>query len=102
MSAADWDTLVQLCTDLEEKHGSLQYYGHKDWKNTACPGDYYDRLGELVKAINAEHKRRKTGSAPKPKPRSPRSPPAASPWTANGGKTRLGNYRPNSAPPLTA
>ena len=26
MSAADWDTLVQLCTDLEEKHGSLKYY----------------------------------------------------------------------------
>lgn len=80
MSAADWDTLVQLCTDLEEKHGSLKYYGHKDWKNTACPGDYYDRIGELVKAINAEHKRRKTGGAPskpskpKPKPSKPSGP----------------------------
>ena len=78
MSAADWDTLVQLCTDLEEKHGSLKYYGHKDWKNTACPGDYYDRIGELVKAVNAEHKRRKNGGAPskpsKPKPSKPSGP----------------------------
>lgn len=77
MSAGDWDTLVQLCTDLEEKHGSLKYYGHKDWKNTACPGDYYPRIGELVKAVNAEHKRRKNGGAPskpsKPKPSKPTS-----------------------------
>lgn len=69
MTDGDWDTLVQLCTDLEEAHGSLKYYGHKDWKNTACPGKYYDRIGELVDAINAEHKRRKNGTAPKPKPK---------------------------------
>jgi hypothetical protein len=76
MSAGDWDTLVQLCTDLEEKHGSLKYYGHKDWKNTACPGDYYDRIGELVDAVNAEHKRRKNGgSTPAPsKPSEPSKP----------------------------
>lgn len=73
MSAGDWDTLVQLCTDLEDKHGSLKYYGHKDWKNTACPGDYYPRIGELVKAVNAEHKRRKTGGAPA-KPAKPSTP----------------------------
>lgn len=78
MSEGDWDTLVQLCTDLEEEHGSLKYYGHKDWKNTACPGDYYPRIGELVDAVNAEHKRRKNGGAPakpskpsKPKPSKP-------------------------------
>lgn len=53
MTAGDWKTLVELCVKLERKHGSMKYYGHKDWKNTACPGDYYDRLGELVKAVNA-------------------------------------------------
>lgn len=53
MSAGDWKTLVELCVKLERKHGSMKYYGHKDWKNTACPGDYYPRLGELVKAVNA-------------------------------------------------
>ena len=70
MSDDDWDTLVQLCTDLEETHGSLKYYGHSDWKNTACPGKYADRIGELVDAVNAEHKRRKNGGKPtKPKPK---------------------------------
>lgn len=62
MTAGDWETLVELCVNLERKHGSLKYYGHKDWKNTACPGDYYDRLGELVDAVNAYHK---TGKVPK-------------------------------------
>lgn len=61
MSAGDWKTLAELCVILERKHGSLKYYGHKDWKNTACPGDYYSRLGELVKAVNAY---RKTGKVP--------------------------------------
>lgn len=70
MSDGDWNTLVQLCTDLEEKHGSLKYYKHSDWKNTACPGKYANRIGELVEAVNAEHKRRKSGgSKPKPKPK---------------------------------
>lgn len=62
MTDGDWATLVELCVNLERKHGSLKYYGHKDWKNTACPGDYYDRLGELVDAVNAYHK---TGKVPK-------------------------------------
>lgn len=61
MSAGDWATLVELCVNLERKHGSLKYYGHKDWKNTACPGKYYDRLGELVNAVNEYHK---TGKIP--------------------------------------
>ena len=63
MSAADWDTLVQRCADLEEQLGSLKYYKHSDWKNTACPGRYRDRIGELVDDVNAEHKRRKNGEA---------------------------------------
>ena len=61
MSAGDFQTLVELCVNLERKHGSLKYYGHKDWKNTACPGKYYDRLGELVNAVNEYHK---TGKIP--------------------------------------
>lgn len=61
MTDGDWATLVELCVNLEKKHGSLKYYGHKDWKNTACPGKYYDRLGELVDAINEMHN---TGNAP--------------------------------------
>lgn len=35
MTDRDWQTLVELCYNLERKHGSLQYYRHKDWKNTA-------------------------------------------------------------------
>lgn len=61
MSAGDWATLVELCVNLERKHGSMKYYGHKDWKSTACPGKYYNRLGELVKAVNAY---KKSGKVP--------------------------------------
>lgn len=73
MSAEDWATLVQLCTDKEEKWGSLKYFKHSDWKATACPGKYSDRIGELVDAVNAEHKRRKSGGAPA-KPSKPSKP----------------------------
>ena len=61
MSRGDWETLVELCVNLERKHGSMKYYGHKDWKSTACPGDYYPRLGELVDAVNAY---KKSGKVP--------------------------------------
>lgn len=74
MSAGDWDTLVQLCADLEEKHGSLKYYRHKDWKSTACPGKYSGRIGELVKAVNAEHEARKKGGGKKPSKPAPSKP----------------------------
>lgn len=67
MSAGDWATLVALCQDLEDEHGSLKYYRHKDWKNTACPGRYSSRIGELVKAINGSSSK---PSKPKPKPSS--------------------------------
>lgn len=69
MSEEDWNTLVQLCADLEEIHGSLKYYRHSDWKATACPGRYSDRMQELVDAVNAEHRRRGAGSIPAPAPR---------------------------------
>lgn len=78
MSAEDWRTLVEYCTDKEEKWGSLKYFKHSDWKNTACPGKYSDMIGDLVTAINAEHERRKSGgstptpSKPKPAPSKPK------------------------------
>lgn len=75
MSADDWATLVELCTDIEDRNGSMKYYKHSDWKNTACPGKYSDRIGELVEAVNAEHDRRKTGAA-KPTPAKPSKPSA--------------------------
>lgn len=73
MSDGDWQTLVELCADIEEQEGSLKYRKHSDYKNTACPGKYSDMIGDLVDAVNAEHKRRKSGGgskpAPKPKPK---------------------------------
>ena len=72
MSAGDWDTLVERCADLEERWGSLRYYKHSDWKNTACPGRYGSRIAELVRAVNAEHARRK--QQPKQQPKQQRRP----------------------------
>lgn len=87
MSDGDWYTLVQRCTDKEEKWGSLEYWEHCDWKPTECPGRYRGRIPELVKAINAEHERRKTGKpAPKPKPSKPR------PSKSSGGLTVDGKW----------
>lgn len=76
MTTEDWNTLVQLCADLEEEHGSLKYYKHSDWKATACPGRYGNRMGELVKAVNAEHARRGGNKGGKP---------------ATGGRPSTGN-----------
>lgn len=101
MSDGDWETLVEVCADLEDEHGSLKYFRHKDWKATECPGRYGDLLGELVKDVNAEHARRKSGGskpapspkpAPKPKPK-PKPAPSAKVWPAepikvNGDKTK--------------
>jgi len=68
MSDQDWDTLVELCADIEERHGSLKYYRHSDWKATACPGVYRTMISRLVNDVNAEHRRRKSGgSKSKPK-----------------------------------
>lgn len=58
MSTGDWNTLVQLCCNIEERRGSMQYMRHRDVASTACPGRWSNRIGRLVKAINAEHKRR--------------------------------------------
>lgn len=81
MTAGDWETLVELCADLEREHGSLKYYRHSHWKNTACPGKYSSRIGELVKAVNALHAERAGKPAPAKKPK-----PAGKPAPAKRGK----------------
>ena len=54
MSQGDWNTLVKRCADLERELGrSLRYGKHSDVVNTACPGRYANRIGELVNAVNA-------------------------------------------------
>ena len=58
MSSGDWSTLVQLCANIEERRGSMQYTTHGRVAPTQCPGRYANRLGDLVRAVNAEHKRR--------------------------------------------
>lgn len=68
MSDGDWATLVQLCADIEEEHGSMKYFKHSDWKSTACPGKYGSRIKQLVKDVNAEHAARKKGGTTSPKP----------------------------------
>lgn len=80
MSAGDWATLVELCIRLEKKHGSLKYWTHSDWKNTACPGRYSDRIGELVKAINAGGAKSPAKPKPKPKPKGKRETAPPFPW----------------------
>ena len=54
MSDGDWNTLVEYCADVERQTGkSMRYNKHSDAVNTACPGRYAPRIGELVNAVNA-------------------------------------------------
>lgn len=55
MSNQDWNTLVELCVDIERRHGSMKYYRHMDWKATACPGVYAKMIKKLVDDVNAAH-----------------------------------------------
>lgn len=66
MSQGDWDTLVELCADIEERQGSLKYWRHMDWKATACPGVYANQISRLVNDVNAELRRRKSGGSTRP------------------------------------
>lgn len=63
--APDWkieeqtfETLVELCRDLANKHGlgklvvGKNLFGHKDFSATACPGQLYGRLHELADRVN--------------------------------------------------
>ncbi|GAA4020452.1 N-acetylmuramoyl-L-alanine amidase [Allokutzneria multivorans] len=53
-TTAQWNSLVQLCAYMCQKHGiaSSQIFGHRDFNNTACPGNtLYARLPELRTAV---------------------------------------------------
>lgn len=52
MSEGDFNSLVDLCIYLEEVYGSLNYYRHRDWSPTACPGRYGSRIDDLVNRVN--------------------------------------------------
>lgn len=75
MSNQDWNTLVELCVDIERRHGSMKYYRHMDWKATACPGVYANMIKKLVDDVNAAHGGKKpsapsgTSTASKPAPK---------------------------------
>lgn len=61
MSLADLETLAQLITDLERKHGPLLVYKHSDVNpGTQCPGTYAGKIGWLVARVNTL----KTAAAP--------------------------------------
>lgn len=61
MSLADLETLAQLITDLERKHGPLLIYKHSDVNpGTQCPGTYAGKIGWLVDRVNTL----KTAAAP--------------------------------------
>lgn len=55
---ATFDTLVELCRDVRDRHGlgklivGKNLFGHKDFMATACPGDLYPRLQELADRVN--------------------------------------------------
>lgn len=96
MSNQDWDTLVQLCVDIERRHGSMKYYRHMDWKATACPGVYRTQLARLVNDVNAAL--RGSTSKPKaPKPSAPSKPSSPSyrvkRTNTSGVEVKAGSYR---------
>ena len=49
-------TIVAYLADLVRQdvlHPDFVLSGHKDWHNTACPGDYYPRLASIRDAVRA-------------------------------------------------
>lgn len=52
MSDGDWATLVERCVDIERELGSMKYTIHSNYKNTACPGRYSNKIDELIAAVN--------------------------------------------------
>lgn len=73
MSDGDWETLVERCADIERETGRSKRYGkHSDVVNTACPGRYASRVGELVNAVNANLANNGTQVKPVKIPRKPK------------------------------
>lgn len=73
MSAGDFETVAQLIAGLRKTYGNLPLKGHKQWKNTACPGKWYAQLGKLSARANEIRK----GSSAKPSTSKPAPKPAA-------------------------
>ena len=48
MSQGDYATVVELVRYLFKRYGELPIIGHKDWKNTACPGKWYGVLNSIA------------------------------------------------------
>jgi len=94
MSDGDWDTLVELCADIEERHGSMKYYRHSDWKATACPGVYRNQISRLVNDVNAEHRRRKSGG----KKTKPKKTTASSSSSSSSGSYRVKRTNTDDVP----
>lgn len=47
-------TIVDYLADLVRQRNLVEDFeltGHRDWHNTACPGDYYSRLAEIRQAV---------------------------------------------------
>lgn len=47
-------TIVDYLADLVRQRNLVEDFeltGHRDWYNTACPGDYYPRLAEIRQAV---------------------------------------------------
>lgn len=77
------DTLARAWD--KEIGGALKVYGHRDFYATACPGQIYNRLGELVDMINNQAKwTEKLWPTPAPKPT-----PVAPKWVAMDNPRKL-------------
>lgn len=79
--APDWaideatiNTLIELCVDIVKRNPGIgklvvgkNFFGHKDFSPTACPGQLYGRLQEIANRVNAIL----DGGAPAPTPTPP-------------------------------
>ena len=53
MSAADFETVAQLVAAIRKEWGNLPLKGHQNYMQTACPGRWYPKLGELSARADA-------------------------------------------------
>lgn len=72
----DYETVAELVRDLRAVYGPIRLYGHRDWKNTACPGRWdLHRIDLLAKGLPAPKPSTGGGTSvpvvtkPKPKPK---------------------------------
>lgn len=85
-------TLVELCADLHETYGTLNYSVHQNHFLTSCPGRWVSRVPAIMAAVNAELARR-AGRPPKMSPSTDAQPynpsrdPAGPYWFVQRGDT---------------